>query len=68
MSENIGVTLSANMDVSQVLGAVGQIESSLKGLKIPDGIADNLKKNLERNLEVFFIFLLKIIGKIVKWN
>ena len=42
----IGVTLAANMDVSQVLGAVKQIEGSLKGLKLPDDIGGNLKKNL----------------------
>ena len=42
----IGVTMVADMDVSKVLGAVKQMEGSLKGLKLPNDIGGDLKKNL----------------------
>ena len=44
----VGVTLAANMDVSQVLGAINSLKGGFNGLSMPKNLTSDMEKSFEK--------------------
>ena len=63
--ETVSILLNAQMQVSDVITGVGQIQKALKGLTLPKGISDDLEKSFSKltpllkdyQKQLLFVFL-----------